>query len=39
MPIIPKNQLRVLIKEYKLKDPKEIQEMLKKFLLRTITGT
>ena len=30
MPIIPKNQLKVLIKEYKLKDAKDIQEMLKK---------
>ena len=29
MPIIPKDQLKALIKEYKLKDAKDIQEMLK----------
>jgi len=29
MPMIPKDQLRALIKEYKLKDAKDIQEMLK----------
>lgn len=29
MPIIPKDQLRALIKEYKLKDASDIQEMLK----------
>ena len=29
MPIIPKDQLRALIKEYKLKDASSVQEMLK----------
>jgi putative transposase len=29
MPIIPRDQLKALIKEYKLKDAKDIQEMLK----------
>ena len=29
MPIIPKDQLKALIKEYRLKDAKDIQEMLK----------
>jgi hypothetical protein len=29
MPIIPKDQLKALNKEYKLKDAKDIQEMLK----------
>ena len=29
MPIIPKDQLRALIKEYKLKDANSVQEMLK----------
>ena len=29
MPIIPKDKLRALIKEYNLKDAKDIQEMLK----------
>lgn len=36
MPIIPKDQLRALIKEYKLKDPKDIQEMLKKLFGDTL---
>ncbi len=36
MPIIPKDQLRALIKEYNLKDPKDIQEMLKKLFGDTL---
>src|SRR4030042_4711364 len=36
MPIIPKDQLKALIKEYKLKDPKDIQEMLKKLFGDTL---
>jgi len=36
MSIIPKDQLRVLIKEYNLKDAKDIQEMLKKLFGDTI---
>mgnify|MGYP005845772579 FL=1 len=30
MSIIPKDQLRALLKEYKVKDAKDIQEVLKK---------
>jgi putative transposase len=36
MPIIPKDQLRALIKEYNLKDAKDIQEMLKKLFGDTL---
>jgi putative transposase len=36
MPIIPKDQLKALIKEYNLKDPKDIQEMLKKLFGDTL---
>ncbi len=36
MPIIPRDQLKALIKEYKLKDAKEIQEMLKKLFGGTL---
>jgi putative transposase len=36
MSIIPKDQLRALIKEYNLKDAKDIQEMLKKLFGDTI---
>ena len=36
MPIIPKDQLRALIKEYNLKDPKDIQYMLKKLFGDTL---
>ena len=36
MSIIPKDQLRALIKEYGLKDPKDIQEMLKKLFGDTL---
>ena len=30
MPIIPRDQLRALLKDYKVKDAKDIQEVLKK---------
>lgn len=36
MPIIPRDQLKALIKEYNLKDPKDIQEMLKKLFGDTL---
>ena len=36
MPIIPKDQLKALIKEYNLKDPTDIQEMLKKLFGDTL---
>jgi len=36
MSIIPKDQLRSLIKEYGLKNPKNIQEMLKNLFGDTI---
>ena len=36
MPIIPKDPLRALIKEYKLKDAKDIQEMLKNLFGSTL---
>ena len=36
MPIIPKDQLKALIKEYNLKDPKDIQQMLKKLFGDTL---
>jgi len=38
MSIIPKDQLRAIIKEYSLKDAKDIQEMLKKSFRRYYPG-